>query len=79
MSPPVIREEKEGKEKRTRDAVREAQRYDGSLSTVWTDGSKLDSGGVSCAVAWYEEAPHRVSPPPTSGSTDEERLASGGG
>ena len=53
--PPVCGKGKEEKEERVRvfaDMAREKER---DPDTIWTDGSKLDSGGVGAGVAWYEE------------------------
>ena len=52
-----------GGKRRVERAVEEARKFDRNLSTVWTDGSRLDRGGVGGAVAWYEEIPHHGLPP----------------
>lgn len=61
---PMTRGE-EVKERRTEEAVGEAQKYDRSPGTLWADGSRLDFGGVGGVVAWYEEAPHHGPPLPS--------------
>ena len=76
--PPAAGGEEE-EEERTGRAVREAQEYGRDLNTVWTNGSRLDSGGVGGAVAWYEEVPHGAKIPPPFADSVEDCLASARG
>lgn len=43
------------KKKRIEEAVKTWREHDGDPNAIWTDGSKLESGGVGGAVTWYEE------------------------
>lgn len=43
------------KEERVEKAMEIGNRMEGDLDTIWTDGSKLEKGGVGAGVAWYEE------------------------
>ena len=47
--------EKEEKEYGVRAAIEEAGKKERDPDTIWTDGSKLESGGFGAAVAWYKE------------------------
>lgn len=54
VHPPTVTGE-EDKARRVEAAIKEARQYDHELDTVWTDSSRLDSGGGGGGVAWYEE------------------------
>ena len=51
--PPAWRGEE--KDEGIRAAIREAAGKEKDPDTIWTDGSRLDDGGVGARVAWYEE------------------------
>ena len=53
--PPTYRKQDKDKGESTRAAIEGAREYKRDHDTIWTDGSKLDSGGVGVGIAWYEE------------------------
>ena len=40
---------------RDREFIERARDKEQDPNTIWTDGSKLESGGAGAGVAWYEE------------------------
>ena len=53
--PPVCRREE--REEAIRIAMERANEKEQDPDTIWTDGSRLGSGGVGVGIAWYEEVP----------------------
>lgn len=54
----------EDKKKMIEAAVEEARGFERDPDTIWTDGSRLASGGVGGAIAWYEEVTVEEDAPP---------------
>ena len=51
--PPVFRGEE--KDNMIKAAMAETDRWEQDRDVLWTDGSRLDSGGVGGGVTWYEK------------------------
>ena len=56
-------------------AIERARGQEQDQDTVWTDSSRLDSGGVGLGIAWYEEVPEEGPP----GSVSVSRRGTYGG
>ena len=74
--------DREEKREMIEEAARVARAHDQEPDTIWTDGSKLESGGVGGAVVWYDKegegGRHRIHHGyrDISPSTEEERSVS---